>query len=376
MIRSIAVVVLLTSFGSNLIARADDGVAWKLEGWGEVTDPDTDCQIRVENGKVVFALPGTAQDFAAELKRWNGPRILSDVQGDFITDVKVSGEFVPGNGSTIAGRHPYNGAGLFLVQDQHNYLILLRGAVRTGNNVRHYLNFELRKNSKLAVSKYSLGLDNQDTFLRVERCGNKVYGLASSDGTHWRSYEPITISFPNRIQAGVVAVSSSDAPFSCGFERFQMRETATNQTGSLNLTLVGPGGTTVGTFSQSFAVGLSGNNVLSFALPGALAAGHYTVQGKLVIAAGTGPAPAGIYNVPPVPVTLSVAGAQAWSTNGFCLVLQGPIGSNYLIEATSDLSSATNWRPILYFAVTNSPVYLSDPTSTNYMQRFYRAVMQ
>jgi hypothetical protein len=58
------------------------------------------------------------------------------------------------------------------------------------------------------------------------------------------------------------------------------------------------------------------------------------------------------------------------------LVLNGPVGSNYLIEATTNLASATAWRPILYFSVTNSPVHFSDPTATNYLQRFYRAVMR
>lgn len=82
----------------------------------------------------------------------------------------------------------------------------------------------------------------------------------------------------------------------------------------------------------------------------------------------------GTYFVEPAPVTLGVASPTAWDTSGPDLFLQGPLGSNYLIEATGDLSYPTNWTPILDFTVTNSPVYFTDPGAVNLKQRFYRAV--
>lgn len=375
MVQLITAVLLLVAWGFGSIARAENQLDPKTSAWGEIAK-DGDCQIRVEKDKMIFDVPGTAHDFAAELKRWNAPHVLSEVEGDFVIDVKISGKFAPGQESTIEGRYPYNGAGLLLVQDEKNHLSLQRGAVRANGRVRHYLNFELRKNSADTVSRFSLGLDDQDTYLRIERCGNLIYGLGSADGAHWRSYEPIKVSFPKRLKVGVVAVTSSSEPFACAFEGLRTSVTATNQTGVLEMFLVRANGTVARKFSQSFAVGLSGNNVLSFTLPDSLAPGNYSINGRLVINAGVGQVPAGVYSLPAQTVTLSAGGTPSWSTNGFSLVLKGPIGSNYVIEATSDLSNATNWRPILYFSVTNSPVYLSDPTATNYVQRFYRAMMQ
>jgi len=59
--------------------------------------------------------------------------------------------------------------------------------------------------------------------------------------------------------------------------------------------------------------------------------------------------------------------------NGLSLMLQGPVGANYMIQASTDLLS---WLPITNFVSTNSPVYFTDPTAKNYNRRFYRAAEQ
>jgi hypothetical protein len=69
---------------------------------------------------------------------------------------------------------------------------------------------------------------------------------------------------------------------------------------------------------------------------------------------------------------LGTASPQSLNMNGLNLSLQGAIGSNYLIEASTDLIS---WSPILYFSTTNSPFYFTDPSATNSSMQFYRAVM-
>ena len=66
-------------------------------------------------------------------------------------------------------------------------------------------------------------------------------------------------------------------------------------------------------------------------------------------------------------------GSPLWSTNGFSLMLQGPLGSNYEIDGSTDFF---HWLPFTNFTSTNSPFYFSDPAATNFNQRFYRAFMQ
>jgi regulation of enolase protein 1 (concanavalin A-like superfamily) len=189
-----------------------------IPGWGELTNPDADCKVKLEKERLTVKVPGAAHDFAGELMRWNAPRVMSRVEGDFIVEVQVSGKFTPAAESTIKNRLSYNGGGILLVQDKDNHLSLQRGAVNLGDRVRHYANFELRRGAELVISLSENELEDKPVFLRVERRGNKVYGLSSHDGVNWKAYDPIEVGFPKAIDVGVVGINSSADPFECEFE--------------------------------------------------------------------------------------------------------------------------------------------------------------
>jgi hypothetical protein len=76
--------------------------------------------------------------------------------------------------------------------------------------------------------------------------------------------------------------------------------------------------------------------------------------------------------VPASPVVLGFGLAQPLTRNGLALMLQGPVGSNYVIQSSKDMRI---WLPITNFVTTSSPFYFNDPGATNYNQRFYRAVI-
>ncbi|HUD45252.1 MAG TPA: hypothetical protein VMR33_00400 [Candidatus Baltobacteraceae bacterium] len=57
-------------------------------------------------------------------------------------------------------------------------------------------------------------------------------------------------------------------------------------------------------------------------------------------------------------------------TNGFELLLIGPVGSNYTLEVSTNLKS---WQSLTNFKTTYSSFIFDDFTSTNEMRRFYRA---
>lgn len=229
MLRNMLLAVLLsTSPALSAVAPATDSdqSVTTIKGWGRVIDPDADCNIRATpNGSQVSMLvPAAAHDFAAELERWNAPRVLMGVQGDFVAEVKVGGDFSPGEESTIEGRKSYNGAGLLVVADPQNHLSLQRGAFRTDDgHVRHYLNCELRRDGQSVVSYYSMDLRDQETYLRLERRGNQITASVSMDGLQWRSYKPINApDLPRRLRIGVEAVNSANASFRCVFSDFAL----------------------------------------------------------------------------------------------------------------------------------------------------------
>src|SRR5260370_19555269 len=211
--------MLLVALGciSGFGALAQDKPALAVRGWGEVVDPDKDCRISVDGRKVVVAVAVAAHDFAGELKRWNAPCILTEVKGEFIIDVKVSGEFKPTEGSNIESRRGYNGAGILLIKDKDNHLSLQRGAVNLDGKIRHYLNFELRKDAELAISLYEIELEDAGAYLRLERRGKKSYGMASKAGINWKAYHPIDVDFPEVLTAGVEVINSSRSVFTLPF---------------------------------------------------------------------------------------------------------------------------------------------------------------
>jgi regulation of enolase protein 1 (concanavalin A-like superfamily) len=203
-----------------LPATADEKgaeVGPQIKRWGQAVDPDSDCEITPADGGVAIQVPGTAHDFAAELEKQNAPRVLSKVEGDFIAEVKVSGAFRPGATSRIPGRRPYHGAGLLLIKDKENYISLHRGCVYLDDKLRHYANFELRKDGELAISLYEIEIPDEDTYLRLERRGDRVFNATSADGVHWTSYEPITLELPGAVEFGIVGISSSEVPLSVRF---------------------------------------------------------------------------------------------------------------------------------------------------------------
>lgn len=69
------------------------------------------------------------------------------------------------------------------------------------------------------------------------------------------------------------------------------------------------------------------------------------------------------------PPVLGPGTAPALTPSGFNLMLQGPIGSNYVIQASGDLS---NWQTLTNFSSTSWLSYFNDPAATNHPYRFYR----
>lgn len=75
-----------------------------------------------------------------------------------------------------------------------------------------------------------------------------------------------------------------------------------------------------------------------------------------------------------VPETLNIVTSTLQMTaSGFNIQLSGPAGSNYVIEASTDLK---NWTPIATNSAPSGTVSYIDTQASNYPSRFYRARIQ
>jgi RNA polymerase sigma factor (sigma-70 family) len=185
-------------------------------GWGQVVNLDGDCTFETDQDGLVIHIPAKVHDLSVELNRLNAPRVLQEVEGDFSIQVKVRGVLHPTT-SSIVGRLPYESGGLLLWSDNRNYLRLERAGLVRDGKLHSLAAFEVRERGELGAARVS-EIADADTYLHLERKGNRFLGQVSSDGQRWTSLEPIEAEFPARVRIGVAAVNAAQQPVTVRFE--------------------------------------------------------------------------------------------------------------------------------------------------------------
>lgn len=236
---------LLALLTIGLTTLADESTPKKeaIAGWGTAIDPAGDCKFKAADGKLMITVPGTDKphDLSPELASSTAPRVLQPVRGDFVIQVRVDGEFQPGDESTQAGRTGYTGAGLVVFADQGNFVRLERATLHhQGDEEKPYTNFEIRVDGRLERIGTTGDLPTEwdkPTWLRLERKGQQLLGAMSHDGEHWTYGEPKELRAEawtrDEIVAGVAAISTSRNPFVPTYSAFSIQQGAKPNTGSV-----------------------------------------------------------------------------------------------------------------------------------------------
>lgn len=180
---------------------------------------------------MLISVPGTQpHDLAADIETVNAPRVLQAVHGDFVVQVRVDGRFAPGGQSTKEGRTGYNGAAIVALADTNNVVTLARAVLQIpGRKAMPYANFEIRVGGELqrigTTGDHPLPKDGP-VFLRLERRGSKFIGSVSTDGTTWDLLESkdVPAGWPEELQAGVAAISTSKDEFNPKFSKLQVEK--------------------------------------------------------------------------------------------------------------------------------------------------------
>jgi regulation of enolase protein 1 (concanavalin A-like superfamily) len=195
-----------------------------LKGWGVVVDPDRDCRIGLEGEKLTITVPPKRHDLSIEVGDMNAPRVLQEIQGDFIAQLKVSGKVRHTGNRTSEHYLAYHGAGFLLWQDERTYIRLDRASVvQDEAGTVHYANFGLRQNAKLVdVEKSGIRIADHDAYLRLERRGDRVFRSVSQDGVRWMSFDPYVVDLNAALKLGVAAINTSTEPFKAEFAEFEI----------------------------------------------------------------------------------------------------------------------------------------------------------
>jgi RNA polymerase sigma factor (sigma-70 family) len=196
-----------------------------LGGWGTAIDPDGDCAFTAARHTLTITVPDTEHNLIAERGLMNSPRVLHEVEGDFVLQVRVTCDFPRGAKGVTEQRPPFHGAGLLVYQDDRTYLRLERAEAVHDGTPHNYANWELRRDGTVARAggPRDGGIERHaPTWLRLERRGAWVYGYHSTDGVTWTALEPIEVSLPRRVRVGVSATHNTSTGFAPAFEGLQL----------------------------------------------------------------------------------------------------------------------------------------------------------
>jgi S1-C subfamily serine protease/regulation of enolase protein 1 (concanavalin A-like superfamily) len=194
----------------------------KLAGWGLAIDPDKDCKFTPESRNMTINVAAAWHDMGGALRKFNAPRVMRPVDGDFVLTVKVDGDFNPRGPSTNPKSIPYVAGGILLWHDSANFIRLERAAMRRGNRINTTVAFEEWEGGYSGAT-HNEASKQGDCYLRLERRGSRILGAVSSDGSAWKVLKPIDTVWPSKLRVGLMAISTSSQPFAAKFEQFDLK---------------------------------------------------------------------------------------------------------------------------------------------------------
>lgn len=200
----------------------------QIKGWGSFMDPDGDCRARDENGKLVIRVPASQHDLnfadVDPAKRYNAPRVLQEVEGNFVAQVKVTGNWTLG--PNLANGRNFSTAGLLVWDSETQYLRHDRNVYippsQPGKLFNYYpplYDLNGKRVTKWRATQSEL-FEGASTWLRIERNGQEITASISHDGQRWTEMERITTEFPRSVRVGVLAINGSAREFIAEFEHF------------------------------------------------------------------------------------------------------------------------------------------------------------
>ena len=185
--------------------------------------------MKGEEGRLTIEVPGGTHDLNAVVGM-SAPRVLKEVEGDFVVQVKVTGDFKPGEQSASPNTSSFNGAGLLIWQDSKNYVRLERNAWWVPGEGKYFCYpplFEHFRDGQYQNTDPDGTTDDffkgRSTWLKLERREGKVIASYSHDGKEWTEVKQIVVELPQKVQVGVAAVNTSRKPLAVTFEELAVR---------------------------------------------------------------------------------------------------------------------------------------------------------
>lgn len=197
-----------------------------LGAWGTLIDPLGGVKVEVSSNSLAVTVPAGIRDLSGVRNEGGStaPRVLQDVEGDFVVSVKVTGDFDP---PRIANANAFNGAGILVFASEDHFLRLERNLWTTpdGEKANYTPLFEYWHKGEMLSEESGAPapfFKGRSTHLRLERRGAELIASMSHDGSTWEGTNRVTTQFPSKVGLGVCAINTAEKPLRVEFSEWTL----------------------------------------------------------------------------------------------------------------------------------------------------------
>jgi len=202
-----------------------------IEDFGQWIDPTGDCTFARESYKLKVTVPAGDYDLNVDKGNMRAPRVLHEVEGDFVLDIMLAGEFAVSDDLKNEAT-AYRGAGLLVMLDDDNYLRLEYGViVPQGDRPPAFIfSYRVFQGGRLTPSMaMTMFLDKamRGTHLAIERHGDEFALVVNAGKFGLHPFAPLHLPFPKKVLVGFAAVNTSSTPFHPEFGNLRLQRPLT-----------------------------------------------------------------------------------------------------------------------------------------------------
>ncbi|MBL8206488.1 MAG: tetratricopeptide repeat protein [Blastocatellia bacterium] len=199
------------------------------------SDPKADAVYALSGNELTITAPN-GNDLWYQYNV-DAPRLVKRVNGNFVVQVRVRGEF----------RDNYNGAGLVVYAGRDAVIRFERGNQGVDGGPRVWI---LGYQNQREIGRQHIPFTANDVYLKLERSGNQFTGSVSSNGANWTKVGTLSATFPATVDAGLALVNQhNNNTLRATFSELELTEVTGTAAPTMPTATIG-GRTTWGTIYQ------------------------------------------------------------------------------------------------------------------------------
>ena len=174
----------------------DDFTSDTLDSKWTWIDPlgDSRNSLTVSPGRFRIITSGASHSFWGQ--NFNSPRLMQTINDDFVIKTKVY----------ATPKVFYQGAGLLIHLDNTKWVKLQLGNLYGTSEV--YLFY---KNQTVETLEYSIPMQTDSVFLRLDKCGGQVTSYLSTDNINWQEIGSVTFPANEIVKTGISVENDNNA---------------------------------------------------------------------------------------------------------------------------------------------------------------------